>query len=175
MVSLVLSVALLTSSGGLLADKTPAVGLLLGAASYEGAPLELMSVPELTAERARLQESMPSLGLGITLTAVGGGVLLTGLVIMAAAVFVEVLLVGLLVTAAAIPLLIIGPIQIGRAARERRDHMDRIRWIDQRLASFNRESLEGPPPNNEVPPPPPMRPPGSWLPNTVPQVLLATF
>jgi hypothetical protein len=186
MVSLVLSVAVLVSSGGLLAERVPAPGMLIGAVNLNGASAlyDNMTIEELTAQRALVEESMPSLGLGIALTAIGGGVLLTGLVIISSGVFIlELVLVGLVVMAASIPLLIIGPILIARAARERRDAQTQLRLIDQRIASIRRDEssprLPLPPPyepSNEQPPPPPMRPPGSeFAPSVAPSLLLASF
>ena len=178
MTSLVLSLVVMTSSGGLLAERVPAAGMLVGAVDLNtrAASLDQMSLTELTAERARLLDTMPSLGLGIALTAVGGGVLLTGLVIVSVALDLAVLAVGLVVMAASVPLLIIGPILIARAARERREAQTQVRLIDQRLAEMKRDELAPPVRNDETPPPPPMRPPGSQLlPVVEPMALLASF
>ena len=179
MTSLVLSVLVMTASGGLLSERTPAAGMLVGAVNLNAAATSLdhMSMEDLTAERARLLDTMPSMGLGIALTAVGGGVLLTGLILVATYVF-ELVIVGVVMMVASIPLLIIGPILIGRAARERNEVRTQVRLIDQRMAQMKRDELAPPPTqqNNETPPPPPMRPPGvEWLPVVVPQVLLARF
>lgn len=178
MTALVLSLVVMTSSGGLLAERTPAAGLLMGAAvQVADADLATMSLTELTAEKVRLQESMPGPGVGIALTAIGGGALLTGLLIISAAFTVEVVLIGLVVAVAAVPLLIIGPILIGAGARERRQQTNRIRAIDARVSQMNRDSqIPAPAGNDEVPPPPPMPPPGVDLgPAATPSLLLATF
>ena len=184
MVSLVLSVVVMSSSGGLLSERIPAAGLLVGAVDLDSASAayDTMSVADLTAERMRLVEAMPSPGLGIALTAAGGGVLITGLIILSLAYDVGLVVVGLIVMAAAIPLLIIGPILLFGALGGRREFQTKVRLIDQRLAQLKRDEL-GPPVRNdrrpekdEVPPPPPMRPPGSELtPPVEPQLLLATF
>ncbi|MDP1824334.1 MAG: hypothetical protein Q8L48_13855 [Archangium sp.] len=181
MTSLVLSVVVMTSSGGLLSERTPAAGMLVGAVDLNaaGASYANMTVDQLTVERMRLVETMPSLGLGIALTAVGGGVLLTGLVILGSAY--ELIVVGLIVMAAAVPLLIIGPILLFGALRERREVQTQVRLVDQRIAQLKRDEFAPPPVQNdpglnEVPPPPPVRPPGSeFAPHVPPQVLLATF
>src|SRR5690349_2699618 len=104
MISLALSVALMTSSGGLLSERTPAAGMLVGVTDLnaQSAMYDNMTISELSTERARVAETMPSLGLGIALTSIGGGVLLTGLLILAAAEFVEIVIVGLVVMAASI-------------------------------------------------------------------------
>ena len=170
MFSLVLSAAVLVSSGGLLSERTPTEGMLIGAVNLRGAGAlyDNMTVEELTAQRAIVANSLPSMGLGIALTCIGGGVLLTGLTIVAVAQFLEILLVGLVVMAAGIPLVIIGIVMIARVARERRDAQAELRLIDQRIAGIKRDEFAPPPvdqpaydPKNEPPPPPPMRPPGS--------------
>ena len=184
MVWLALSVALMTSSGGLLAERTPAAGMLVGLTDLnaQSSMYDNMTIEELSAERARVAEALPSLGLGIALTSIGGGVLLTGLVILAAAEFLELVLVGLVGMAASIPLLIIGPILLARAARERRDTQTQLRLIDQRLAALRRDDAPRPPsgpeydPKTEPPPPPPVRPPSSqFAPNVEPQLVVAAF
>lgn len=180
MTSLILSMLVMTSSGGLLAERVPPAGLLVGAVNLNdtAASLQNMSLTELTMERARLLETTPSLGLGIALTAIGAGVLVTGLVIVYAAFTLTVVAVGVVVMLASVPLLIIGPILIAKAARGRRDVTTQVRLIDQRIAAMKRDDgLGAPPPNNEVPPPPPVRPPpGVELsPAVPPQLLLATF
>lgn len=178
MVSLVLSITLISSTGGLLAERTPAAGMLVGAVNLNqaGASLDNLSLTELTTERASLVDSMPSLGLGIALTAAGGGLLIIGLSLLAAEIF-EVLVVGLVMMAASVPLLIIGPILLAGAVRERRDSQTRISLIDQRLAEMRRDEVQ--PQNDgqyETPPPPPMRPPGSqWAPTVPASTLLARF
>lgn len=180
MIALVLSLVVMTSSGGLLSERPPAAGMLIGAVELN-AGYDSMTVDQLTAERIRLVETMPSLGLGIALTAVGGGVLLTGLVIVSVAYEISVAIVGLVVMAASVPLLIIGPILLFGAMRERRGVQSQVRLVDQRIAQLKRDELAPPPVQNdpglnEVPPPPPVRPPGSeFAPNVPPQVLLATF
>lgn len=182
--SLALTVALMVSSGGLLAERTPAVGMLVGLTDLnaQSAMYDNMTVAELTAERARVADLMPSLGLGIALTSVGGGVLFLGLVFIAAAEFVEFVVVGLVVMAAAIPLLIIGPIMIASAARERREVQTQLRLIDQRIASLRRDEVPVSPaapeydPKTEPPPPPPVRPPSSeFAPSVAPQLVVAAF
>lgn len=180
MFSLALSVALMSSTGGLLAERVPAAGLLVGAVDLNAAALSLesLSESELTAERARLLDTMPSPGLGIALTAVGGGVLLLGLTLAVIAYEPVLLIVGLVVMAASVPLLIIGPILLFRAMRERREAQTRVRLIDQQLAGQRRNQLEAPRNDrlDEVPPPPPVRPPGSQFAPDVPaDLLLATF
>jgi hypothetical protein len=183
MISFVLSAVVMMSSGGLLAERTPAAGMLVGAVDLNAgaAAWDNMTVEQLTAERVRLVESMPSLGLGIGLTAAGGGVLLTGLIVVAAALDIGTLVVGLIIMAASVPLLIIGPILLFGAMRDRRGVQTQVRLVDQRIAQIKRDELappvrnDGPVPNNEVPPPPPVRPPGSELTPVQPQLLLATF
>lgn len=178
MTALVLTFVVMSSSGGLLAEKAPTAGLLLGAAPRNG-DLDLynMSLTELTAERLRLQESMPGPGVGIALTAVGGGLLLTGLILIAYTFAIEPILVGVALSLVSIPLLIIGPILIGASVRERRQNTSRIRAIDARISQMNRDSQIPPPAgSDEVPPPPPMPPPGVDLgPAATPSLLLATF
>jgi len=180
MFSLVLSVALMSSSGGLLAERTPPAGWLVGAVNLNEAALSLenLSESELTAERVRLLDEMPSPGLGIALTAAGGGLLLVGLSLAAVAFEEAVIIVGVLMMVASIPLLIIGPILLAGALRDRRGVQTQVRLIDQRLAELHRDQLEGPRNDglNEVPPPPPVRPPGSQFAPDVPaDLLLATF
>lgn len=182
MITFLFSVVVMTSSGGLLSERTPAAGMLVGVVDLNaaGASYANMTVDQLTAERIRLVETMPSLGVGIGLTIAGGAVLLTGLVLVAS-FYIELIVVGLIVMAASIPLLIIGPVLLFGAMRERREAQAQVRLVDQRIAQLKRDEL-GPPPVqndpalNEVPPPPPVRPPGSeFAPNVPPRVLLATF
>lgn len=180
MTSLVLSMLVMTSSGGLLSERTPAAGMLVGAVNLNTAAMSLdqMSMADLTAERARLMDTMPSMGGGIALTAVGGGVLLTGLVLVATYLF-ELIIVGAVLMVASVPMLIIGPILIAHAARERNEVRTQVRLIDQRMAQMKRDELAPPPTqqqNDETPPPPPMRPPGvEWMPVVAPQFLVASF
>lgn len=174
MTSLVLSLVVMTSSGGLLSERTPAVGMLVGAVDLAAAAASLdgMSLSELTAERARLVDSMPSLGAGIALTAVGAGVLVVGLALVST-FYTALIVAGLVMMAVSVPLLIIGPILIAGAARGRRDTTARVRLIDQRLGEMQRNVA---PLQNEMPPPPPPRPPGvERSPAVEPQLLLATF
>ena len=179
MISMVLSVVVMTSSGGLLSERTPAVGMLVGAVDLNtaGAAYDTMSLEQLTAERVRWMEAMPSIGPGLVLTIVGGGVFLVGF-----SVFLGVsILVGVVMMIVAVPLLVIGPILLAGVSRERREAQTQVRLIDQRIAALRRDEVspvrnDRPPPNDEAPPPPPMRPPGSELTPTVePQLLLATF
>jgi hypothetical protein len=180
MFSLVLSVMVISSNGGLLAERTPAAGMLIGAVDV-GANYDNMTVAELMAERSRLADSMPSVGLGIALLASGGGVFVVGF-----GVFWAVsILVGVIMMVAAVPLLIIGPILLAGAARERRAIQSQVRLVDQRIAALRREEsnpqfvpVDLPPQNNpnEVPPPPPVRPPGSeFAPDVPAEFLLASF
>lgn len=182
--SLALTVALMVSSGGLLAERTPAAGMLVGLTDLnaQSSMYDNMTVAELTAERARVQSLMPGLGLGIALTAVGGGVLLTGLFLIAVAEFIEIVIVGVVFVAASIPLLIIGPIILASAARERREVQTQLRLIDQRIAAVRRDDVPSSPtapdydPKVEPPPPPPVRPPSSeFAPSVSPQYVLAAF
>ena len=114
---------------------------------------------ELTAERTRL--------------------LLVGLIIATVTFELAPILIGLVMIVASVPLLIIGPILMARAFRERRSVQNEVRLIDLRISQVERG---GQPPaptqpgQEEVPPPPPMRPPGSeFLPTVAPNILLATF
>ena len=186
MFSWVFSVVVMSTSGGLLAERAPTAGMLLGAVDLNAASANYdnMTVAELTIERVRLVEALPSLALGIGLTAAGGGVLLTGLIILASAYEVTVAAVGLVVMALSIPLLIIGPIFLFAALRERREAQAQLRLVDQQIAQVRRDELTPPPVRNntlpppggdEVPPPPPVRPPGSEREQLEPQLLLATF
>ncbi len=177
-----MAVVVLSSTGGLLLERQPAAGLLVGAVSLnvQAGSYDTMSIVELGVERARLMETMPSLGAGIVLTAIGGGVLLTGLVLLGLAVFDVEFVVSLIVLAAAVPLLIIGPILLFSALRARREVQTQVRLVDQRMAQLKRDEFAPPVQNDsrpdEVPPPPPVRPPGSELtPSVEPQLLLATF
>lgn len=172
MTSLVLSIVVMTSSGGLLAERVPAAGLLMGAVDLNAAPIEGMSLTELTVERTRLMSTMPSAGLGVALTAIGGGVFLTGFTVFLYAS----ILVGVVIMVAAIPLLIIGPILLVNAGRERRAQQARVFAIDRRIATMGQDGTSPlPPQNDEVPPPPPVRPPDVERATVAPQLLLATF
>ena len=184
MVSFALGMALLISQGGLLSERTPVAGMLIGATDLnaQSAQYDNMSLAELTVQRERVAALMPSLGLGIALTAVGGGALLTGLFLIAVAEFVEIVIVGVLFVVASIPLLIIGPILLASAARERRDVQTQLRLIDQRIAAVRRDEVPSTPtspeydPKAEPPPPPPVRPPSSeFVPHVAPQLVLASF
>lgn len=177
MVLSLLSMALMTTSGGLLAERTPVAGMLMGRnLEIAAAGLEGMSLSELDAERTRLTSDMPSPVLGIVLLSVGGGVLLTGLVIVGIATDLATLAVGLIVMAASVPLLIIGPILLASALRQRRTNETRLRLVNQQMRELERGGQNTGPGSNETPPPPPMRPPDVWMiPTAVPQVLVATF
>lgn len=176
-ISLVLSVGLMSVSGGLLSERTPTTGLLVSS-SFESAAYDNMTVAELTAERTRLLDDMPSPGLGIGLLAGGGGLLLVGLIIATVTFELAPILIGLVMMVASVPLLIIGPILMARAVRERRGVQNEVRLIDLRISQVQRggQPLPTQPGQEEVPPPPPMRPPGSeFLPTVAPNILLATF
>lgn len=92
--ALVLSLTLMSSSGGLLSEHLPAgvrlldapttaFGTVLGAAGGEAAlDLEGMSRTELEMERLRLVDDRRGLALPIVLLSVGGGTLLFGLAMM---------------------------------------------------------------------------------------------
>jgi len=175
MVLSLLSVALMTTSGGLLAERTPVAGTLMGRnLEIAAAGLEGMSLSELDAERTRLTSELPSPVLGIVLLSVGGGVLLTGLAIAGLATDLATLAVGLVVMAASVPLLIIGPILLASALRQRRASETRLRLVNQQMRELELGGQnQG---SDETPPPPPVRPPDAWLiPTVVPQVLVATF
>ena len=185
MVSFTLSVVVMLSSGGLLADRTPTAGMLVGATDLnaQSAMYDNMTVAELSAERARVASLMPSLGAGIALTAVGGGVLLTGLFLIAVAEFVEIVIVGVVLVVASLPLLIVGPILLASAARERRETQTTLKIIDQRIAAVRRDEVAPSSPSApeydpklEPPPPPPVRPPSSqFAPVISPSLVLASF
>ncbi len=174
MMSMVLSLVVVTSSGGLLSERIPVAGMLVGAAELSEAPLvpvatvENMSLSELTAERARLVELRPGLGLGITLTSIGGVVFLIGL-----GTAVTYLVAGLIIMGTAVPLLVIGPILLARAIRERKEIQSQIKAIDRRLSNNKTAPSMSP---DEVPPPPPVRPPdASLFPTVDAQFVLARF
>lgn len=165
--SMVLTVLLMTSSGGLLSERAATTGLLMGA-DFDAAALEAMSVPDLMTERARLLDERPSVALGVSLTVAGAAVLVVGLAFIYVAP-----VIALIIMAISVPLLILGPIFWVKAARERRDIQLQLRIIDRRLDQLRNTGYPAPP-GNEVPPPPPPRPDSVMAPFE-PQLLLATF
>ncbi len=173
MTSLVLSAVVMLSSSGFLSEKAPAPGLLLGATDFSTAPVESMALTELVAERARLIEARPGLGLGLALTISGGGVFLVGFAVF----LVASIIVGAIIMGAAVPLLIIGPLLIANAGKARRPIDLRVRAIDARIGAIKRGDAISPPEVDEGGAPlPPPRPPDVWLlPVVEPQVLVATF
>jgi hypothetical protein len=194
MLSVALSMAVLTSSGGMLAEQMPhgvrlldepaqLPGLLLGAARGESPGIseyQSMSLPQLQEEWTRLEESKPGLGAGIAVTVVGGAAFLTGLILFfyGAALYaiggsLGVFVVGMVLGIAGIVMLIVGPIMIGSAGRERR-RVDR----EQEAVRHQIRLLEGggsAPPLPMGPPPPPPPPPLSGVVGVEPRLIVAAF
>lgn len=179
--ALVLSVALMSSSGGLLAEHLPngvrlldgpttALGTVLGAAPTDLA-LENMSRTELEMERLRLVDDRRSAAPGVILLIAGGVTFLVGTTLLLADVVVAgaiITLVGAGAVTAGIILLVSALSHNGRTSRA-------LRRIEQRIGTLEATDPGG---GNEAPPPPPPPPPpaGVWrdVP-VVPQVLVATF
>lgn len=173
---LALTTVAMLSSGGLLSERAPAPGLLMGQMDLSELPIEQLSVPELEAERLRLHSERPGLGLGIALIVVGGVGDLLGLAMLAAAAEVFFLDTGLVVAtlavlAVGIAATVVGIALLVGALHARRENTERVRAIEARLGQIRRGEAVEPPPN-ELPPPPPM--PGAALP-VLPAVVLASF
>jgi hypothetical protein len=198
MLSLALSMALLTSSGGLLSEHLPAGVRLLDAASVvpgaflgarardrddgiSSAQLQSMSLEQLRSEYDRLEDEKPSLGLGIGLLVGGIASLTTWLVlwiVAAQVVSTAAFWVGFVFLPVGIVLTIIGAINLARASRERRrDSRDQEMLMRQiRLLEGGGQGGPLPPlPTGPTPPPPPPPPPLGGVPMVEPQLLVASF
>lgn len=181
--------------GALLNGDTPV--RLTNAAVYfqEGGPVETpieqLTREQLQAEYQRLEAERPGLGGAIALTAVGGGLLVIGFVVLVydalfylyigggSSVITLAAYVFLVFSAAMIitggVLLTVGLVKLFQRISERRAYSQRIDDINARLESLDRTGAPpAPPPPNLPPPPPP--PPGAQLFFDVqPTAVLATF
>ena len=191
MLSLALSMAVMTSSGGLLSEHLPAGVRLLDAPSVvpsamlgrirdrdrdrdrddglSRAELQSMSLQQLHEEYDRLEDEKPGIGLGLTLTIVGGAVLLTSFFFWYGWWYV-----GLIMTLPAIALCIIGPILLAKAIRARHRYNRDQDAIDRQIRVLESGGQGGAVPPGPTPPPPPPPPPMGGL-TAVPQVVVASF
>jgi hypothetical protein len=181
MLSLALSLAVISSSGGLLADyHTTNVRLLDAPVTEVGAPLiaqysnrppprgypqpyaqpqPTMSLENLKAEYARLEAERPSLTGPIVMLSIAGGLLITSSILWAVAgsaydggTILALALIGTATFVGAVVFAIIGGVTLG-VALGKRHRIDRdLRGIDAQI-----RSLEGgaPLPSGPMPPPPP--------------------
>lgn len=157
---------LLCLEGGLLADRTPTAGLLLGAAetaeSVPPRPLSDLTLEELEAERQSVLATRPSLippmlviGAGAIGFTIGTGILLFSTII-----------VGSFVMGVAAVVVIVGIVLVLNTGPARAVAARRLKEIDRAVTDRKREQLR--------PPPPAILPPGvQWGPP--PSLLLASF
>jgi len=190
MLSLALSMAVLTASGGLLSEHLPAgvrlldlpsaiPGALLGARDERGISLgeaQAMSLDQLRSEYDRLEDEKPGLGLGIGLLVGGIASLFTWAVLWIVAMSVvsaAAFWIGFILLPVGVTLTIIGAIALSRAGRERRRSTR-----DQEMLMRQIRIREGGgqlPPLPTGPPPPPPPPPLGGFPTVEPQLLGAAF
>jgi hypothetical protein len=171
-----LTLTMMTSSGGLLGDRIPAPGLLLGRVNPTAfrASLEHMSLAELMDERDRLTNERPSIWFGLGLTIGGAVAVVTGVIMMAVGFYTEVLATGFILALAGVGLLIAGPIILFSALRAQRAADQQLKVVDQRVEALKQGDTA--PPLLETPPPPPARPPDVELvPSLFPSLTVATF
>lgn len=170
MIALALTVAL-TSSTGSLSDLNPAqrhARFIESPVEFAGStmlgadkPYDLMSLPELQAERLRLEDSKHGLGGGIALVILGPVTIITGAVLAVVGalnlslplmyVGYVLAIVGSLMTVAGIALIVGFSIANGTIKRK-------IRQVDARITQLQSApppAYAPPPGNNMVPPPPP--------------------
>ncbi len=185
LVSLALSVALSSSSGGLLAGRLPvgvrlldapttAFGVVLGASAERQLNLEAMSHGELEMERLRLIDSQPSVVPGIVVASAGLVAFIVGYAVLEITGGTVGTLAGALLLVGGLAALVTGGIMLLVAIIRGASTSARIRRVEQRINTLLQQP-SGVPLEGDAPPPPPP-PPGVLreLPQP-PQVLLATF
>lgn len=173
------STVMMLSSGGLLSERVPAQGLLVGAIDLAQLPVEQLSMEELSAEKIRMEENRPGLGLGIGLL-IGGGVtaLISSVVFLVTVIGSAGFVVSGIILVAAVVAVVFGVIFLVKGIREKREYSNRMRAIDTRIAQIRRGDVIAPPSNSDVPPPPlmpPPPPPSSMLFPTDATMVLAEF
>lgn len=186
--SLALAALVSSSSGGLLSDyasphmrfiDVPAetAGFVARVSKYAAPNLEQLTVEQLRAERARLEDERPGLGLPIGLL-IGGGVLAA----VGYGVFWGVASAGLIMMGAGVAAMVVGTvfliINISKRSAIGRD----LTYIDSLIRTRTMGAPPGMPgtspdyvPPSDVPPPPPPPPPGVFAPVPPPQLQLASF
>lgn len=192
LLSLALSVALSSSSGGLLADHLPrGVRLLDAPRALPGPPpafpspeepvpgdYQSMSLSELKLAYTRLGESKPSGTLGGVLLGVGIGALVLGLSAMTVGLLVPLLgwtVVGLVVAAAGLALVIAGPILMSNGIRAAKGVEREQEFIRRQMRLLEGGTAPLPAGPGRAPPPPPPPPPLGALGPASPLVALASF
>lgn len=176
--ALALTVALMSSSGGLLSEHLPrgvrllespttAAGTVLGAAPQ--LDLEAMSRTELEMERLRLVDDRRSVAPGIIFLVSGGVTFLLGSTLLLA----DVLVAGAIITLIGAGAVVAGIILLVSAVSHNARNTASLRRIEQRIGTLEQT---GPGGGDAPPPPPPPPPAGVWreLP-AVPQLVVATF
>jgi hypothetical protein len=164
-------------------------------------PVEQMTREQLQGEYRRLDSERPGLGLGIGLSAAGGGCLIFGAVYGLYAFWLSYLFTGVDSTVVSIGIgtaivcgvllvaggvmLTIGLIKLFGTLKKRRAYGERMDDINSRLEQMDRgggypaQPGEAPPPGNDAtpmpPPPPPPPPPGAMFQNVQPSMVLASF
>lgn len=188
MLSMALSVAVLASSGGLLSEHLPAGVRLLDAAEVipsamlgarrdrddgiSAMQLQSMSLQQLHEEYDRLEDEKPGIGLGLTLTIVGGGLFITGWIVW----WYASILAGVLMIIPGVVLCIVGPILLASAIRGGRRISREQDAIDRQIRILEGGGQGGAPlPSGPMPPPPPPPPPLSGLSTSGPSLVLASF
>jgi len=191
MLSLALSVAMLTSTGGMLADHLPrGVRLLDAPRALPGPPpafpteepvpgdYQSMSLAQLRAAAARIEDSKPSAAGGIVLLAGGITGIVVGLVAILVGVFVPSvgwLVAGLIITAAGLAMTVIGPILMASALRGRLSAERDLDFIQRQIRMLEGGGAPTPAGPPRTPPPPPPPPPLGGLEVVVPMVAVASF
>lgn len=186
MLSLALSVALLSSSGGLLSERLPssarlvdastlAFGTVLGASAGDEKvrSLESLTRGELEAERLRLLDSQPSFVPGLVVAGAGVAGVVVGVVLLAVTARTIGTAAGLVTLLGGVAAMVTGAVLLIVAAVRGPAVTSQLRRVEQRINTLLKE--QGDTPAGDAPPPPPP-PPGALrdLPQP-PQVLLATF
>lgn len=186
MMSLALSLALCTSSGGLLAEQLPAgvrlldsptvaFGTVLGASAGDEKQrsLESMTRGELEVERLRLLDAQPSYAPGLIVAGAGvAGVIVGGLLLGLTSRAIGSV-AGIVTILGGVAALVTGGILLIITAVQGPAITSQLRRVEQRLNTLLKQQGEST--GGDAPPPPP--PPPGALRDLLqpPQVLLATF
>ena len=169
-----LTTVVMLSSGGLLSERVPAQGLLVGAVDLSTLPVEQLSLAELEKERLRLEDERPGLGLGIGLI-IGGGVAdILGLAIAAYSYSLAGVVIGLSILTVGIVATVFGIVFLVKGIRGRHQTSARLHAVETRITQIRKGQVVEPPPNEDIPlPPPPV--PAAWREGADASMLVATF
>lgn len=187
MMSLALSVAVLSSSGGLLAERLPsgvrlldsptvAFGTVLGASAGDEKQrsLEAMTRGELEVERLRLLDAQPSYAPGLIVAGAGVAGIVVGGLLLGLTSRTLGSVAGIVTILGGVAALVTGGILLIITAVQGPAVASQLRRVEQRLNTLLQQQGDAPAGGDAPPPPPP--PPGAARDLLQPPlVLLATF